>query len=217
MNKEKLPDSKIIFALGDKIIDIWHQKEKTIDLFNGVIQITVRNNTAIELMISDLQTINCYLWHIEDEARRTDISDSKIASIKRLIDASNQKRHNKIEEIDKSILEYLNRSNLRNNKKAEINSETPGNIIDRLTVLNLKIYHMKAETNRKDSDAIHAKNCGNKLKILIEQKKDLSGCFDGLIDDLKKGRKTLKLYFQFKMYNDPSTNPAVYSRKNTGR
>ena len=96
---------------------------------------------------------------------------------------------------------------------ATINTESPAWAVDRLSILALKIYHMKEQVDRADATPEHRQLCQNKLNVLLEQKKDLSTAIDQLIADIEAGRKYMKVYKQMKMYNDPSTNPVLYGKK----
>ena len=152
---------------------------------------------------------NYNLWHLEDLARDKNASDSIIANVKRKIDKENQLRNDRIEQLDILIDNFLNENGIVS--KTEIsNSETPGSIVDRLTILSLKIYHMKEQTLRDDVPEEHILSCKRKKGILVIQRNDLSRALSQLIDDILKGKKKHKIYYQFKMYNDPDLNPVLY-------
>ncbi len=153
--------------------------------------------------------IDTVQWHLEDIIRDPDIDPKEALRIKRLIDASNDKRTRAVEELDE--LFYRAFAHIPHLPDAGINTETPAWAIDRLSILALKIYHMHIEARREDSHV--ATECHNKWMVLLEQRKDLSGAVDLLMEDLKAGRKYMKLYKQMKMYNDPSLNPILYGRK----
>ncbi|OIP37668.1 hypothetical protein AUJ95_07855 [Candidatus Desantisbacteria bacterium CG2_30_40_21] len=91
-----------------------------------------------------------------------------------------------------------------------INSETPGSIIDKMSILLLKIYHMNEETKRDNAPSDHIEKCQNKLNILQEQLEDLGNCLKILLEEIFSGKRRLKIYRQFKMYNDPTLNPQLY-------
>lgn len=152
---------------------------------------------------------NVRLWHEEDEARRPDVNDDVIAGVKRRIDRLNQHRNDLIETIDEAMTSVLEAAGVRPRPDSRLHSETPGAIIDRLSILALKIYHMREEAERTDAAATHRTVCAERLGILERQRADLAGCLRALCDELLSGAATFRTYRQFKMYNDPETNPAV--------
>lgn len=154
---------------------------------------------------------NTLLWNEEDKARRTDVDAGEIAACKRLIDRYNQKRNDAVEAMDEAILEQL--ADAMPADGARLNSETAGAMIDRLSILSLKIHHMREQTQRVDVDANHVAACGAKLDRLVVQRQDLASCLDELLADAMAGRARFKVYRQFKMYNDPSLNPYLYGRR----
>ncbi|OGC06210.1 hypothetical protein A2V82_09540 [candidate division KSB1 bacterium RBG_16_48_16] len=156
---------------------------------------------------------NYILWHEEDEVRRKDVPDAEIVRGKRAIDRNNQVRSESIEQIDIWIDNVLKTAGINHPEDAEINSESPGSIIDRLSILSLKIFHMEEETRRKDVGDEHLKESGVRLGILREQRSDLAKALDVLFLDLMTGKKRHKVYRQMKMYNDPRFNPAIYKNK----
>lgn len=163
-----------------------------------------RPDTPLWLAIADNHDYNMALWDEEDQARRRDVPDSAIAQSKRLIDGHNQRRNDAIERIDELILAALppTRSEL-----ARLHSETAGGLIDRLSILSLKIYHMAWQTRRGDVDAAHIETSLARLARLQEQRDDLAGCLDALLRGCQDGTLYFKVYRQFKMYNDPKFNP----------
>ena len=151
---------------------------------------------------------NCLLWKEEDQARRTDVPDAAIAGNKRAIDRHNQSRNDAIEKIDESLLESF--AGVTRRGDARLNSETAGAIVDRLSILSLKIHHMRLQTERTDVGTGHVESCRSKLVRLIEQRQDLLGCLDRLLAECAAGSAYFKVYRQFKMYNDPNLNPYLY-------
>jgi hypothetical protein len=156
--------------------------------------------------------IDTIQWHVEDEIRRADIPDSDIATLKRRIDALNQERTNLVEVLDDYFLNLY--KDVKVKPGARMNSETPAWLIDRMSILELKIYHMKEQTERKDADSKHISQCQAKLDILLDQRKDMSNCLLELLDDLNSGHKYMKVYRQMKMYNDKNLNPSLYTTSN---
>jgi hypothetical protein len=155
---------------------------------------------------------NFDLWHIEDEARCPGATDADVADVKRRIDKTNQQRNDLAEEIDRRLLEWLGARGLPE-AEAPLNSESPGLMIDRLSILALKIFHTREEAEREGAPAGHAERNKGRLAILEEQRGDLASCLDKLWSETLAGTRRFKLYRQLKMYNDPSLNPAIYSKK----
>jgi hypothetical protein len=165
--------------------------------------------------IEDNHRNNCLLWDEEDLARRKSVPDAEIAKNKRAIDGYNQKRNDAIERIDEQLLVlFLDKKDLKNKR---LNSETAGAMTDRLSILSLKIHHMRLQTQRSDVDSAHIETCRLKLNRLQEQRTDLAACLDRLLDECARGESYFKVYRQFKMYNDPALNPAMYGEKDGGK
>lgn len=159
-----------------------------------------------------LHTCNFRLWHTEDRVRRPHASDRLVARCKRSIDALNQQRHNQIEQLDALLYACLYEHRNTPQTDAELHSETPGSLVDRLSIASLKVYHMAREARRPEATASHRQQCREHLAVLEEQRDDLSTCLCRLGLDLWHGRKRFKRYRQFKMYNDPALNPEIYRR-----
>jgi len=160
-------------------------------------------STALWQAIELNHRCNIALWDEEDLARRRDVSDSAIANSKRLIDGHNQRRNDAIECIDELVLTALPNAPAT----ARLHSETVGALIDRLSILCLKIYHMDWQTRRADADAAHHTMSRERRSRLLEQRADLAWCLDELIRGCLDGTLRFKVYRQFKMYNDRRFNP----------
>ncbi len=194
-----------ITSLQEELIVAFHRNSNENNAAGGVDFLrAIRDNTMS----------NFNLWHLEDKVRRIDIADSEIVELKREIDKENQKRNNGIERIDEILISILPQLTEDEKKELPMNSETPGSIIDRLSIGNLKVYHMNEQIMRKEVSIEHIENCKNKLNILKLQKRDLSVAFDQLMQDLFNRKKQLQIYRQFKMYNDSRLNPAIYEKNN---
>jgi hypothetical protein len=153
-------------------------------------------------------------WHLEDLIRNPEINPAEALTIKRRIDQSNQDRTDLVERIDNYFLNQY--KSVEAAPDATINTESPAWALDRLSILALKIYHMRLETVRTDVGKAHLDTCARKLDVLLEQRKDLSAAIDRLLNDIAAGRKYMKVYKQMKMYNDPSLNPVLYGKKEQG-
>jgi len=154
--------------------------------------------------------IDTVQWHYEDIIRDDEINPQKALDLKRKIDKSNQKRTNLVEVIDDYFIDEFKKVNPQ--KNASINTESPAWAIDRLSILELKIYHMTEESRRTSATKDHRMKCSEKLSILNEQKLDLCLAIDQLINDISEGKKVMKVYRQMKMYNDEDLNPILYKK-----
>src|SRR5688572_30819448 len=155
--------------------------------------------------------IDTVQWHLEDLIRVPTIDPVEALKIKRRIDKSNQDRTDMVEKLDDFFLEEF--KHVKVPQGTRINSETPAWLLDRMSILMLKIYHMKEQTERKDVNAEHIAKTQAKLAVLMEQKTDMQLAFDELIEDIGNGNRRFKVYRQMKMYNDASLNPMLYGQK----
>ncbi|MBQ8098829.1 MAG: DUF4254 domain-containing protein [Bacteroidaceae bacterium] len=166
---------------------------------------TIEHDLYLKAWIDTVQ------WHFEDIIRDPGIDPAEALVLKRRIDKSNQDRTDLVERIDSYFLTLY--KDVAILPDATINTESPAWAIDRLCILNLKIYHMKEQAERPDATEEHHSRCAQKLAVLLEQQRDLSQAIDTLLDDIKAGRKYMKVYKQMKMYNDKDTNPVLYGKK----
>lgn len=166
---------------------------------------------SIEYFLYLKNWIDTVQWHLEDIIRNPEINATDALAIKRRIDKSNQDRTDLVELIDSYFLDKYKEIKVLPN--AKINTESPAWAIDRLSILALKIYHMRQEAERSDATTEHRLACQKKLDILLEQRIDLSSAIEELLIDIESGTKYMKVYKQMKMYNDPSLNPILYGQK----
>lgn len=155
--------------------------------------------------------IDTVQWHYEDIIRDPHINPEEALALKRRIDQSNQDRTDLVEDIDSYFRQVY--SHVKPLDDARLNTESPAWAVDRLSILALKIYHMREQVERADATAEHRQKCQAKLSVLLEQQVDLSTAIDQLLEDIEAGRKYMKVYRQMKMYNDPSTNPVLYNKQ----
>ena len=203
-------DAHQITQLHDQATLRWHQDESWPDPFTLV---QARNpDPFIETALAHHRA-NFDLWHEEDKAREPETSDARIATVKHNIDKLNQTRNDLVELTARTLLEAAGLQP----PTAPLHSESPGLILDRLSILALKIYHTAEEAHRASaSEAHHQKNL-SRLSLLEEQRNDLAACLDALWREVLDGKRRFKLYRQLKMYNDPELNPAVYTHKAAGK
>ncbi len=168
-------------------------------------------DSTLEALLYHKNRIDTVQWHLEDLIRDPAIDPAAAVILKRRIDKSNQDRTDIVEKIDDYFLAEFKSVQLIPGAKQ--NSETPAWLLDRMSILLLKIYHMQEQVDRKDADLNHVARCQAKLNVLLEQKTDMQLCFDELMDDLQKGIRKMKVYRQMKMYNDSSLNPVLYTIK----
>ncbi|MDE6483035.1 MAG: DUF4254 domain-containing protein [Rikenellaceae bacterium] len=166
---------------------------------------------SLEHLLYHKNWIDTVQWHLEDIIRDPAIDPVEALAIKRRIDASNQERTDMVEYIDSYFLDKY--SGVKVAEGATINTESPAWAVDRLSILYLKIYHMRTETERTDADPAHLKACSDKLAVLDSQLVDLGTAIEELLADIEAGRKYMKTYRQMKMYNDPALNPVLYAAK----
>ena len=166
---------------------------------------------SLEYLLYRKNWIDTVQWHYEDLIRDPEIDPVEGMKLKRLIDASNQDRTDTVEYIDSYFLNKFKDTEIRND--ATVNSESPAWALDRLSILELKIYHMDEEANRQGASESHREKCNAKLKVLLTQREDLGSSIDDLLQDIASGSKYMKVYKQMKMYNDEDTNPVLYKDK----
>lgn len=190
----------------DQIVKLYHFTDDVDAAFVNPFEAgTIENSLARKNWIDAVQ------WHLEDIIRDEHIDPVEALALKRRIDRSNQDRTDLVEEIDAYFRQQYAGVEVR--PDATINTESPAWAIDRLSILALKIWHMREQTERTDADAAHIAKCQSKLAVLLEQRTDLTTAIDQLLDDIAAGRKFMKVYMQMKMYNDPATNPILYGKK----
>jgi len=193
-------DAKQILHAFDEWTEQWHKgpfAQKAADDFNATIEA--------------LHRANFELWHQEDKARDIQSGDAAIAAAKRAIDVINQRRNDQIEHCDELLLKELSAENLPN-PQAELHSETPGMMLDRLSIMSLKMYHTREETERIPSPRGHRERNLRRLAILETQRHDLATCLDRLWQRVLHGELRFQVYRQLKMYNDPDLNPVLYDK-----
>ena len=166
---------------------------------------SIENRLYLKCWIDTVQ------WHFEDIIRDPHIDPLEALALKRRIDRSNQDRTDLVEQIDSYFRQKY--SDVKVMPDAKINTESPAWAVDRLSILALKIYHMKEQAERTDASEEHKEKCQATLNVLLEQQVDLSTAIDQLLEDIEAGRKYMKVYRQMKMYNDTSTNHILYSNK----
>jgi len=191
-----------------KVIEVYHDKNDVNQSFNNPYN---KEIDELEHLLYRKSWIDTVQWHYEDLIRDPNIDPVEALKLKRKIDASNQERTDMVEYIDAYFLDQYRNIDVK--EDATINTESPAWALDRLSILALKIYHMREEADRKDASNAHRMECQKKLDILLEQRADLTAAIDRLIRDIEEGHKYMKVYKQMKMYNDDELNPVLRAQK----
>jgi hypothetical protein len=191
-----------VTSLHDRCTIAWHRETPAVP----------PSLADFERTVAEQHLANFELWHAEDEARTPEASDHDLARIKHFIDRANQRRNDLSEQCDVFLLNFLSQQNLPA-PEAELHSESPGLILDRLSILSLKLFHTRQEVDRPQAPLGHAERNQQRLRILVEQRDDLAASLDRLWHQVLNRQRRFKLYRQLKMYNDPALNPAVYSQR----
>lgn len=194
------------FGIFEKSIDDYHVHDHIDTPMNNPY-----DKEDIKHLFYHKNWIDTVQWHLEDIIRDPEIDALEALKIKRQIDASNQVRTDMVEYIDSYYLDHFKNVSVKDD--AKINTESPAWAYDRLSILALKIYHMREEANRSDASDAHREACDIKLKVLLEQREDLCTAIDDLLLDFENGDKYMKVYKQMKMYNDDNLNPVLRARK----
>jgi hypothetical protein len=190
----------------DQSITVYHQWDNVDQALENPF-----SEQSIEALLFHKNWIDTVQWHLEDIVRDPNIDPVSGLALKRRIDKSNQERTDLVEYVDSYFLQLFQSVTIQ--QAATMNTESPAWAIDRLSILALKIYHMRLETLRSDASEVHIAACQQKLEVLLEQRKDLSAAIDMLLSDMFEGKKYMKVYKQMKMYNDPQLNPVLYQTK----
>lgn len=194
-------------SIFNRAIDDYHIKDSVDQEFINPYN---KENHLIEHLLYRKCWIDTVQWHYEDLIRDPNISPDEALKLKRKIDASNQDRTDTVEYIDSYFLEYY--KNVTVKSDATINTESPAWGFDRLSILCLKIYHMREEAIRADASKEHQIKCQQKLDVLLEQQKDLATAINQLLEAIDNGEKYMKVYKQMKMYNDDEMNPVLRNK-----
>jgi len=187
-----------IDALLERLVAHWHEVEPA------------HAETGLAGKICDLHKFNFQLWHEEDIARSPDVTDAKIAQVKRAIDKYNQARNDAIEKVDDFLIEELTRRGVEAAPNAPAATETPGAAIDRLSILELRRFHMLEQIERADATQEHREKAAARMVVLDTQRKHLVEALDRLLGEIFAGQRPLRVFRQMKMYNDPTMNPYLY-------
>ncbi len=198
------PSSAAIDRLLESLVARWHDIEPA------------HVETELTGRICDLHRFNFLLWHEEDIARSPDVTDARIAAVKRAIDRYNQARNDAIEKVDDWLIGALAEHGIRAPADAPAATETPGAAIDRLSILELRRFHMREQAERTDATPEHRQKAADRLEILDLQRDHLVAALDRLLDEIFAGRRPLRVFRQMKMYNDPAMNPYIYRRRAAG-
>ena len=195
-------NAAVLVSLQNRHTELWHRENPSIS----------DSLTGLERLVVEQHLTNFELWHAEDSARAPEASDHELARIKRFIDQTNQRRNDLAEQCDVLLLDILSPQGLPA-PEAELHSESPGLMIDRLSILSLKLFHTREEMERPGAPPGHAEANRARLLVLAEQRQDLAAALGCLWRQILERKRRFKIYRQLKMYNDPALNPALYRRR----
>lgn len=198
-----LVDVRAIVQLQDERTGLWHSTTPQLGHDEAC--------GSFEALVEALHAANFTLWHAEDDARQPSAGDAAIASVKRRIDRVNQVRNDTTEKIDACLLASLAAAGVM--QGGPQHSETPGMMLDRLSILSLRLFHTQEERDRAGAPAGHRERNAGRLAVLKEQREDLAQCLEQLWTDVCAGRRFFRQYRQMKMYNDPELNPVLYGKQ----
>jgi hypothetical protein len=196
--KEKI-NIAVIMALHQEKIVAWKASDMILN--------APEKTSDFLAVVEQNHAFNYQLWHAEDKARREDMGHAFVYHAKRAIDGYNQKRNDCMEAIDDYLIALLKPTR---RETCPVHSETPGMMIDRLSILALKHYHMAEQTVRKEVDDAHRQQCFQKLDVINAQMAQLAKCLGMLLEEVAAETRTFRVYRQFKMYNSKALNPALY-------
>ncbi len=202
MTSHSFPSAQELTQLQTECVAAWHQQPIE-NPYHGINE-----------LICEQHECNYRLWHQEDICRSPDATAEDIARVKREIDKLNQGRNDLIEKIDDEISKLINETGIERAEDAPINTETAGSVIDRLSIMALRLYHYREQQERPDLDSKHRQKVLQRINLCEQQQRDLSLSLQQLLNDLFSGAKQHKVYRQLKMYNDPTLNPAIYATGN---
>lgn len=187
-----------VTTLQNAMVRMWHE-EAISNPYSGFLA-----------SVCTQHSFNYQLWHEEDIARSPSATDTEIAAVKRRIDKLNQQRNDWIEKIDDHLAELMNHRGIQTAPNAPINTETPGSVIDRLSIMALRIFHLNEQLQREDASDDHIVSVQRKLTVCMIQHHELAEALQQLLDNIGNGTVRHRTYRQCKMYNDPSMNPYLY-------
>lgn len=188
----------VIDALLAELVARWHEVDPA------------HAEAGLRGRICELHRFNFLLWHEEDIARSPDVTDTRIAAVKRAIDRYNQARNDAIEKLDDWLIGELAARGITASSSAPAATETPGAAIDRLSILELRRYHMREQIERQDATPEHRDRAAARMAVLDLQRQHLIESTDRLLTEIYSARRPLRVFRQMKMYNDPSMNPYLY-------
>ena len=159
----------------------------------------------IAVAVTELHRQNFDLWNLEDQSRSTAISDHDIAEVKRKIDMLKLRRSQIIAEIDIQ----LNKRYFPKVMNGELpwNSESVGNIIDRLSIGSLRTHVLGANTSFEDALDFEFSESAEKMALVSKARDDLKTSLKVLVEEILEGSRQNKIQYQIKLYNDPEFNP----------
>jgi hypothetical protein len=182
-SRVSMPPGRELAAACAAVVVDWHRREPPLEWEVAVASFPLSGGWGGD--VRGLALINCFQWHLEDECRTQYGDVARLGALKREIDHSNARRVACIDAIDERFVRELDGHAVGDGREP-VALITPGNLVDRISILELKCYHAAA--------------AGDAAEAVLEQLDDACLGLDRLVADLASARQRMKLHRTVKLY-----------------